>query len=458
MSSDETTKNPVHQETSNITGSSPNQIIAPKSVEAPKKKSKVIWVILIGLGVLLVGFSMLNSLGGPMGLRSMLRGYDDAQSDEVFNKIVESIKPAPAREYTYPTPTSAALARKIDCGEILSYPTGYKAVTPLCLNLYKTSAAEIDSKLASGHYDRVILYGEKLFWDTPASFSGSDRKLGAQIYNSAKFNDGIMLPTLMALYGVKDLSYIPSAISPYPAIYYRLSTLDEIRAICTGDSGAISCATVPWTSTVRESALSDEPLSLMNQKVFSVASDGDGIKYKDRNYIEYDLNHPINCSTEPAVIHETAHNLLWLTGIKSNGIGVANAPKFFNEHQAGLVERMGMDLVCGAETRSNFRGEVDGQSVNYDIPHFSSLYPPASLSSLHPTKTETCKRAILTEWARYLDTENWQAHFASFFSSLRTESATLDLRGDNDFAGFILRLKGNSAATKDFLTSKGCQL
>ena len=417
------------------------------------------WGCCLGVGCVAMLIGLLSVLSLAPFARDFffaMRGRE--KSDAMLDKIEEFSKPAPEREYKFHDPTPAAAKRTIDC-DGLEIITGMKGMSPssnpLCLNLYRTSPEEISRKISEGKYDRVIVYGEYVIWDAPSSIEGmSGPDFGHRVYDSARFNDQITLPRLMDLYGWDNLDFVNKLTAkkmfPYSALYFRLSTGDEIKKLCHRDDAEAApagCALGMWETVVPQHILS-EPISLANQKVWRI----EGGPAKEKDYLAYDYKWPKNCYADKTMIHETAHVLHYGYRIY-NLPTVFVSPQFFNEHQAGLVGILGSNIVCGEGTVANFRTKNGDPS---SLVKFNSVYPPADISSFQPGADQKCRLAIIAEWNKYLAQGNFEKQFESFFAALKTHMKNgKNVSGDDDLADFLAQISQDKR-TRQNLSSAGC--
>jgi len=428
-------------------------------VKNQNQKSGFRWGCCLGIGCFAVIIGLLAVLSLVPFARDFffaLRGQEN--TDAMLDKITEMSKPAPERKYEFHDPALAAAKRTIDC-KGLEIITGMKGMAPsanpLCLNLYRTSPEEISRKISEGKHDRVIVYGEYIIWDAPSSMEGiSGSDFGQRVYDSARFNDQITLPRLMDLYGWDNLDFVNKLTSkkmfPYSALYFRLSSGEEIKKLCHRDDAEsipAGCALGMWETVVPQHILG-EPISLSNQKVWRIEDGSDGKK----DYLAYDFKWPKNCYADKTMIHEIAHVLHYGHRIH-NLPTVFVSPQFFNEHQAGLVGILGSNIVCGEGTVSNFRTKSGGSS---SLVEFNSVYPPADISSFQPNADQKCKLSIITEWNSYLAKGDFKKQFGSFFAALKAHMKNgKNVSEDGDLADFLGKISRDTR-TKQNLSAAGC--
>ncbi|MFA6047859.1 MAG: hypothetical protein WCV59_03595 [Parcubacteria group bacterium] len=426
------------------------------------KKGCAIFVICV---VLFVSGSFLVDLAGgfPMIVNWF---FTHGDKEPTIEEILKGTEPTAARQYTFQEPTREAKSRTIDCKKLNAF-SELKPQNPLCLNLYKTNAKEIDDKIQTGQYDRIILYGQNLIFDAPSQWEiedvpGVDKpkdtsvkrdELAQHVYQSAYFNDQITMPALLKLYGLKDLSLQKTVFSgrlifPYPAIYSRVSTYQDRKVLCKDslekDGTPQGCAHQFWNNVVSYSAIRN-PMSMPEQRVHRNGRE---------DFLYFDQNQPQNCFTSDIFMHETAHNLLSLSMYAGKHMVGEGELKYFNEHQAGFAGDMYSEIACGEGNVVNLK---TNKKVSFDsIMSYNSIYPAGEMSSSHPIDNQ-CRLAALTQWNRILNAKNWQEKFAGFYTLLRDNSKTKPFQTDKDFIKFVSDASGDPNAVA-FLNSYGCGL
>lgn len=434
---------------------------------SPQNKSnKKVIIIVIILILLFTGSSFLQFIGGLPTLTNWL--FTHGQKQPTLEEIIESTKPTAAREYAFKTPPKEVVSRTIDCSKLHAF-TELIPKNPLCLNLYKTNAQEIDKEIQTGKYDRIILYGQYLIYDAPAQWEfenvpGRETPKDTTIkrdevadgaYKNAYFNDQITVPALMKLYGLKDLSAgkgVLDKLYPYPAIYSRVSTVDDRKIVCKesvttpGGLPSIGCAHGYWNNaTYYPNSMSNEARSMPDQRVHRNGRE---------DFLYFDQMRPANCFTDDGFVHEMAHNLLALSMYAGGHEKVSEAIHYFNEHQAGFAGDMYPEIACGDGNVINFHSNKD---VKFDsIMAYNSIYPAGEMSSAHPTDNK-CRLAVLTQWNRMLNAKNWMERSANFYTLLRDRTKTTPFQTEKDFIKFVSDASGDPQA-KAFLNSYGCGL
>lgn len=422
-----------------------------QNVDPPKKNRK--WIIVVA--VLFLGYVVFSFLPFLTPLFFEWRSGD--KSEKNLEMITEMIKPGPARDYQFHAPSPEALKRTINCKNLSMFQKDLPIITPLCLNLYKTSPEEINKKLAGGEFDRVILYGEKIIWDAPVikgeSAEGWDPSKA--IYDSARFNDQITIPKLMALFGWNDLGFVnklsPDKIFPFPALYFRLSDNQEVQEACGNEGGDLKiagCALGMWSTVIPQSVLY-EKISLANQKVWRISDE------KKPDYLAYDYKWPVDCWADGTMIHEMSHLFLYAYRTYNPAAALVST-KYFNEHMADTVKVYGTNLVCGPESVSNFR---DKSEKKMSLVEFNSIYPPAKMGSAWPDTEHRCQLAVLNGWNTFLKKGDFEKQFGSFGSGLKTwMQEGKSIYDDSGLMKFIIKLNNNDSNLKNELQYRGCFL
>jgi len=398
--------------------------------QAPKKKSKVGCCIGLSVfGLLLLGVVFYYVIG-PFGLGLDLFG-NQAKMDKVVD---EALQRGAERQYTYAQPSTQAKTRTVDCSKLFKF-SKLPRNNPLCVNLYNATAQDLQTKIDSGKYDRIVVYGDNIIMDAPSALA-SYTDMGTRIYNVAKFSDLVTLPKLMGLFGISNLKDMSFGIAPYKAIFYRVSTLEE---------GASVCGIWPDGEKISSCAIGDG-MTIISDRIIA-PEDNASVRFNAASAptnMYYFIKFPTNCYTDDIFIHETTHNLISYSG---------QVPKWFNEQTAGFVGRVGPEEVCGANTLEKFRTKVDGKEVkNYTPVKFLGIFPAAETSHDYPEST--CNQGVLTQWYRYLNEGgNWPSQFKTFFTDMRNSNPAVD--SDAGIKQFLLSEdKDSQAAT--FVNSK-CQ-
>jgi len=431
--------------------------------ETTSKSNKKVYIIVIILLLLFTGTYALEFFGGLPTLTNWI--FTMGKKQPTLEEILEGTKPTAPREYTYQQPTKETLNRTIDCKKIHPF-SDLKPENPLCLNLYRTSADEIDKEIRTGKYDRVVVYGQNIIFDAPSKWEydevpGKEKpvetsvnrdKLGQRIYDNAKFSDQVVMPAMIKLYGLKDLSIMNTVFKktiPFPAIYTRASSFQDRKILCKNDQEAegapLGCAKNTWTNvTYGPNALGDEPYSMPNQRVHRNGRE---------DFLYFDQMAPQNCLAEESFMHETAHNLYDLSMLAGGHATAESQLDYFNEHQAGFVGDMHVEIACGD-------GNVVNLRTNKDVPFqsimaYNSIYPAGEMSGSHP-EGDNCKLAVLTQWNRILNDKNWKDRYSGFYSALR-DKVNYSFSDEKGFEKFMANASGDPKA-KEFLNSYGCGL
>jgi len=401
-------------------------------VEPPKPKKRKWWCcgfIFVIIALIVVG----------------IYRYESKSSSSNVPKL------APAKNYQYHEPSVEALDRNLDCKKIILYARSIEKqnYNLLCLNLYRTSPQDIVAKISAQKYDRIILYGEKVIFDAnPSIASATD--FSKNFYNTAKFTDQYTLPKMMAFYGLENLDYIRRDFSPYPALLYELEPISEVKRICKS-TGASGCAQMHIWSVLDEKVLTEH-----------IWTDHEFLSKDNMDSVSWDTRWPEDCYTNYVLMHETGHLLAWAHELKVIGMSVNTwyyLPKWFDEQQAGLMEVLGQNLVCGEGTRININSRVNGKDLpGKDITYSNSLYPAISLSQDYP-RDNPCELGMLSSFYRYLDKGDLSLTYPAFMTSFRNAMEVQnDFREDSTFLNFLKSVHNNDPAEMDFLRSHQCAI
>lgn len=359
------------------------------------------------------------------------------------------VKFSPPRNYQYQDPSAEAVNRNLDCKKLILYARSpeKQKYNILCLNLYQTSPEDIAAKIAAQKYDRVIIYGEKVVFDANPSITGAV-DFSKNFYNTAKFTDQYTLPRMMTFYGLSDLDYISQDFSPYPALLYEFEPIDEVHRLCK-NTGASGCANMHIWTTLDEKVLTEH-----------IWTNHEFLSKDNMDSVSWNTHWPADCYTNYVLMHETAHLLAWAHALKVVGNSVNTwyyLPTWFNEQQAGLMEVLGQNLVCGEGTRADIKSRVNGQDLpGKDITYLNSLYPAISLSQDYPRDKE-CELGMLSSFYRYLDKNDINTTYPAFMVAFRNAMEVQnDFREDSSFLDFLKSLYNNDPTEMEFLRAHKC--
>lgn len=400
-----------------------------ESIKPPPKPKSKKWLFCCGILILAViiffgwrTFIYLNS------------GSQDSASDTPSKAT---------KTYSYHEPSTEAKTRQIDCLSLVVFRINKENV--LCLNLYQTLAEDIQNKLSSSSYDRVLLYGEKTIFDGNPNTGMTD--FAQKFYRVAKFTDQITLPTLMKYYGLENLDYITSEFSPFPAVYYNIDTIDNIMKNCKSDAAGCGLAHFGLYTN-------DQVLENQTNTVYFIS------RPNSTDTLKLDIDKPTDCYTSGTLMHETAHVLTNAneSTLKGSQLSLHYGPTFFVEAQAELAGAQGHDWVCGTGTIKVSECVINGESdKNCDLIKFNSVFPPAGNHPKFP-RDNNCELAMIDEFYKYIGSGDLLVSYPKFFQEFRAQTKVKDLSTDEAFMNFLLELTGDSQSVKDTLSSHGCSV
>jgi len=356
-----------------------------------------------------------------------------------FEDTMKLINPLPEKGYQYPNPSETALNRIVDCSVLYSM-SEFPRKNPLCLNMYQTSEKDMGELVATGNYDRIVLYGELSVFDAPVSADALQDYM-KNLYGTVRFMDSIALPKFLSAYGLSDVSYV-KATKPYPYLYYRISSLDESDQVCDqeGLSEQVSgCARNYYASVIPFSAVGPQ-----------LSGARPVLRKTDKKRFSYLTHYPADCFTNDVFAHETSH---LLNGAIQSETGNRVMESWFNEQVAGFFSIYGADLACGEGTVT-MQKKPDIKDVPKALAEFNSTFAAASLSHGYPDDN-VCRQAILTGWYQWLSKGNYRDNFRKFFVEQRT--TTPSIVDDTTLARLLLRLD-TDPTLRALLVSKGCIL
>jgi hypothetical protein len=412
-------------------------VLQSETTEKPKKKMSCLIIIIVIIILLLIGIGgSLVSFMGPTFIIDILNLGKPRMSDEQIDKLINPVGP---KNYQYPNPSLEAVARKIDCN-LVYHVREFPRTNALCLNVFQTSPEEITNQLATGSYDRIILYAERSVFDAPTS-SNVTKNYITDLYQNIKFMDQIAIPKFLSAYGLSDVSY-NTVSKPYPYLYYRISSLDEADKMCHyGDTKEKirGCATGFFASII--------PITAVGPQLSNALPI---LRKADNARFSYLTHYPSDCFANDVFLHETAH-LLNDAGQGITGKYVMDS--WLNEQIAGYFEIYGAELACGDGTVI-LQNKPEIKDVPKALAEFNSVFPSVDLSHEYPYDN-ICRQAMITEWYRYLAKGDLRTNFTRFFVEQR--ATTPSFFPDTILLKFMLQLD-NDSSTKQFLISKGCSL
>lgn len=356
---------------------------------------------------------------------------------------------SPARDYQYPTLSAEAINRQLSCNDFRVYKLNPDKYKPLCLNLYKTNADQINQANSGGQYNVVLLYGQYSTFRLYLPSTISDvPNIGESFINVAKFNDLITIPKAMDWYGLSSLDYIPEELSPYPALAYHFANQEKLKDLCGGY--AAGCAILNFETVIKDVFLKPiKDVGMLAQK-----DNGD--------QLQYDIKQPTNCYAITTITHETGHTFLIANKIKISEMtttGWLQAPSYFNENLTEIFSYLFSDEVCGSGTIAVNKMTIGGQPATGGIVEFNATFPP---DNLHPTSfpnDNQCEQAIISSYSHYLLKGDIKTQFKNFIVAFRkamNDASYEAFKDDKKMAGFMLKMLGNDPVEKAFLNSHAC--
>jgi hypothetical protein len=364
------------------------------------------------------------------------------------NEAAKEKEPAAAREYQLSVPSAEAQNRVFDCSEVKE-DEHFSRGNLLCQNLYQTSAEDLKQKLNSGRYDTVMLYGERLIIESDLKFYNGNSIPAEDLYNVARFNDGLTMPEMLKLFRIDDMSFINRLKLPtgkklfsYDAMFIRVGNSQKVAEACS--SVASGCSSGWYWLT-----LPDEIYKPRHSYTL------DHYRNYETDKLSQKFNWPSNCYTDGIILHEITHALGYSSRTSRTWGEGGVLPVYFNEYMAGFVEDMGAELVCGAGTITAI-SNASGQPVASNLVEYNSIYPAAELSHDHPKADQTCQLASLSAWTAYLGKGEWTEQFGKFSRKLwQMPGYTTNEEVDRGTLNVITSL---DPSAKAYLNNYGCNL
>jgi hypothetical protein len=415
----------------------------PEPEKKIEKKSNCAALSCSGCALLLVGlliaFFLLKNLifFGFGDISSFFRG--SGTENDLFDA---AFKTSPPRKYPLDDVSKAAVERKADCKKLFLYSQNWsKEESMLCANMYTISEEEIAKAIQEKSVDRIILFGENIFFDAGTNQSAMNAK---DILDSARFTDRVTLPQMMDIFGFSDLGHIGKQVSPYPAIHLRLETNDEINAGHENKSGGYAFGYFENTTDIFR-------MSLPKPSRVSYSRPGGS----DSVLISYAW--PENCLFSDAIIHEINHNFSEIKISPDNNYFFL-LPNWFEEQVGSVVRTIFPEYICGAGTIKGYKSTIAGVSGEKNLIDFNSVMPPVNLYGNEPEWfKDNCQKATMVSWYRFIGKGDFRTQFRTYATEMRKATKTTNLRDENNFVSFIASLDG-SAETKKFLSENGCRI
>ncbi|MBU2025418.1 MAG: hypothetical protein ABIC19_03705 [Patescibacteria group bacterium] len=413
----------------------PNQNQTSSQKSSPRKISCLIIILALLFITTAIFFS---------GAAFFFRGFSPFnRGNSSFDSPFTASKP---RDYPLHEVSQSVLSRKADCSGLYLYKLNSEKKKNLyCANLYNVTENEIQEVALKNNYDRIVLYGEKIFFDVNAgnkSFSAS------RIIDLARFTDQITVPVMMELYGLEDLSYISQAYAPYPALHLIINSSEEINAGHTNKSNGY--AYIYWGNATDDLYVNTPKSSNKSYKRQGTA---------DNITIHYSW--PQNCYISQGMLHELNHNFAMIKITPTAKDGYFILPNWFDEQVASFVSVVFPEYVCGQNTIWSYESTISNKKSDQNLVEFNSIMPPGNIYNNKTDwyKTE-CQKAIMVSWYRFLGSGDLKIQFKKYAVEMRKTSKSVNLRNDNTLASFIAGLFEANKITevKDFLIKNGCSL
>lgn len=353
-----------------------------------------------------------------------------------------AFKMSPPRNYPLDNVSKAVRERKVDCKKLFLYSQKWsKKENILCANMYTVSEEEIAKAIQEKTADRIVLFGENIFFDVGTNQGAMD---AGYILNAARFNDRVTLPQMMDIFGFSDLGHIGKQVSPYPAIHLRLETNAEINEGHENKSGGYAFGYFENTTDISRMSL-PKPSQVSHSRLGG----------SDRLLISYAW--PENCFLSDAIVHEINHNFSEIKISPDNNYFFL-LPNWFEEQVGSVVRTIFPEYICGAGTIKGYKSDIAGVSGEKNLIDFNSVMPPVNLYSDNPEWFKNdCQKAAMVSWYRFIGKGDFRTQFRKYATEMRKATKTTNLRDENNFISFIASLDG-SAETKKFLTENGCQI
>jgi hypothetical protein len=358
-------------------------------------------------------------------------------------------KHTPSKGYVLPQPSAEAQNRQLECNDFREYKLNPDKYRPLCLNLYKATADQINQANSGGQYDVVLLYGQYSTFRLYLPSKIRDvSNVGESFIEVAKFNDLITIPKMMDWYGLSNLDYIPKELSPYSALAYHFADQEKLKELCGGY--AAGCAILNFQTVIKDVFL----MPMKDTGMLAKKDNGD--------LLQYDIKQPSDCLAITTITHETGHTFLVANKISVRGMvtdGWLHAPTYFNENLTEIFSYLFADDICGPGTIAVEKMVIGGQPAKGGLIEFNGAFPP---DNIHPTSfpnDNQCEQAIISSFSHYLLKGDNKVQFKNFVIAFRQgmKSAEYDAyRDDKKMARFMLKMLGNDPAEKEFLNSHAC--
>lgn len=409
--------------------------MAPQNkTDSPKTSKKFLWIITIVVILLFFGSKLFFS-----GVVFLL--HDLSFSGSKKNSADFLFGTSEPRDYSFHAVSQSVREKKANCQELYLYTSKKEKNKIYCANLYNTTEEDLEAVLSEDSFDRIVLYGEKMFLDVEANkglFSAS------KIIDLARFTDQITVPAMMELYGITDFNYIGKAYAPYPALHLALNSDEKINEGHTNKSSGY--AYIYWANMTDNFYLTT-PKSTSKSYVRQDMADRITINY----------SWPENCYVSQGMLHELNHNFAMIKMAPTAKDGYFLLPNWFDEQVASFAYAIFPEYVCGPGTIKSYKTTINNVVGDKNLIEFNSIMPPANLYNGKTGWYKTnCQKAIMVSWYRFIGKGDLKTQFREYATLMRKVAKTVNLRGDNALAAFISGLHGTAEA-KNFLIQNGCQ-
>lgn len=405
----------------------------------PTVSTKTVVVGAVLLVLLMLTFSMLPFLTGF--LFSLPYYFEQSDNDKKVEEVIKEykLKSVPKAISKLESRGDTAIAYyavseevknlSLDCSKISQEAPLSKGDKYYCQNIYQAEVAQLKQNVEISGASRILLYGQYVYFDCPASLEGAKDVLD-RCLRSAQFVDSWQLPKMFEVFGLSkplDKAYL-----------YFAKTDKEIDQIC--ESSGVAC--IKSGNEIYAGTKSG------NQVIYSDQRSVEAVFYEGKNQ---EVSYKTTLTTPESCYMPHLHELIHYVNAQYFG---GAAIDWFEEGFNYFITNRLYKEICPP-------GPVYGETVKIESGSSTKQpsFDPDELDKQEPLSTRlesyseglACRRAIFTILAKYIDEEGLK-----FSPKFYVELKRLSSQRDADFARAVYLAGGSQAETKTQFKQKGC--
>ncbi|HLN18680.1 MAG TPA: hypothetical protein VK255_00745 [Patescibacteria group bacterium] len=348
-----------------------------------------------------------------------------------------------AFDMIYPDVSAEVKNLQIDCRTYPDIESQYRKQKMFCENIYRTDGNDIKAKLASGNYDRIVLYGQYIIYNCPTS-SKLTRDLVDGCYDSARFLDNYAF--------AKFATVIGTGRSKEKLHVYFEDDDKKIAKACNV-SFAVGCYDLKHTIRV-QTGEGYEDIFYPTAGPYLKMKSGLYANNKKTTYW-FNTVMPKNCRLPSVFEHELFHYF--------DNQAYGNGPFWFEEAMARLIEVPVSAKVCPpGRTYINTEKEENGKKTPID--HLDLNDEQLMMEQMERWATTDyyynweppCRRAIFRQTNRLMQKYGVDI-IPNLYSGFRAARFDLHYNTD-DIVKAVVNASGNDKDVKNDLEKNHCPL